>query len=153
MSVFTKHLLLLIEHLSSRRMHIDFPTSSSVLSTFFCVASFFWTPRIGLQFLVSEEMLRIGIGILRLLLWSLAEVGMKIDDTKRTFTEKPCRSRCLSLVPDTAVFPLGSKTVALFLRINVMLLVVSLLSKSLPDVSVTAWAKKGSKRRNLLVQL
>lgn len=27
-------LLLLIEHLSSRRMHIDFPTSSSVLSTF-----------------------------------------------------------------------------------------------------------------------
>lgn len=68
---------------------------------------------------------------------------MKIDDTKHTFTEKPCCSRCLSLVPDTAVFPLGSKTVALFRRINVMLLVVSLLSKSVPDVSVIPHEPKG----------
>lgn len=34
MPVLTKHLLLLIEPLSSRRMHIHSPTSSSVLSSF-----------------------------------------------------------------------------------------------------------------------
>ncbi len=88
LSALTKHLLPLLTHLSSKRLHIDFPPSPSVLFTFFSLTSSVvhlnsknrsqWTPK---------EMFT---DIPRLFLWSLAEVGMKINWIGSHLAEKQC---------------------------------------------------------------